>query len=353
MLRCVDAYPAKKRAQTRRKLFVWRACGNTRLCYLCCCFSLCQVYRVEARSLPGHETKATFVKGKVQKVAEGKLTASIEFPEKAGQYEVTTTVGGIPHAEPFCVQVKERFHSPRRKLALLGENYDSVQKVAEALRSENAVKHFKDVGLDVKLWGFQVSSITDKKLRDAVALASMNNVGTYLYVWNYEDGDLSKENLSFWLSNLRVKARDAEVIFVGLQLSRQSGEKLDGELECFREFHPNLSATILMGDLSKGVEDFTEKIGSRMQAQYLKEPVWSEMEKLATKVEDKLRDLRTKALTRTELKVLAGMCNIGGENNNEYCNLVRSNAAGLSVVSHLFLGHRLCNSVFSLLPTTR
>ena len=251
---------------------------------------------MEARSLHGHETKATFVKGKVQKDAEGQLTASIVFIEQ-GQYEVTTTVGGEPHAEPFCVQAKERFHSPRRKLALLGENYDSVHIVAKDLYTDNTVT----------LWGFPVSN-TDKKLCDAVALASMNNAGTYLYIWDYVNGNLCKDNLWFWLSHLKVKAPDAEVIFVGLHLDPTVEEKLHEELENFRKFHPKMSVTIMMGSSSKQSTD----ILSRVQMQSLREPVWFEMEKLAMKI-DEMRKSGREALTRTELEDLAKDCDMGGE----------------------------------------
>ena len=258
---------------------------------------------MEARSLHGHETKATFVKGKVLKDVEGKLTVSIEFPEK-GQYEVTTTVGGVPRAEPFCVQVKERFHSPRRKLALLGENYESVHIVAKDLYTDNTVT----------LWGFPVSN-TDKKLWDAVVLASMNNAGTYLYIWNYEDGNLCEDNLWFWLSHLKVKAPDAEVIFVGLHLDPKVEETLNEELERFRKSHPKMSVTILMGSSSKQSNDFAEKVLSRVQMQSLREPVWFEVEQLAMKI-DEMRKSGRDALTRTELKDLAKDCDIGGENQS-------------------------------------
>lgn len=238
------------------------------------------------------------------------MTGSILFVKK-DTYQVTATVDGMRIRSPFKVYAEERFLPRRIKLTLLGEKYDILTEVGGVLQEAVGLGSFKDVGLQVELLGIP-GTCTDRELCDAVALTSMTDGGIYFYVWDALSGDLSEENLKFWMQHLSIKAPRAEVVFLVLHIDASLTDSLD--LKPFQDINPNLKRALLVGSSYQSKpSSFVEQIKSIVQeVQLSQEVVWFKMEDLALKIKEK-RDAGAETLSEQSLKSFAEECEINGE----------------------------------------
>lgn len=87
----------------------------------------------------------------------------------------------------------------------------------------------------VELWG--VPSLTaDLVTQEALMLSSITDGGIYIYVWDVFCGNLSEENLNFWLYLLSLQAPSANVILLGVNISKTHANEID--LKPFQNVNP-------------------------------------------------------------------------------------------------------------------
>ena len=251
------------------------------------------------------------VKSKVKEATEGQQKASIRFI-KGNTYEVSAKVDGLHvFGSPFRVQVEESEMPRRCKLTLIGCNLDSLMSVGDALQGGGGAS-LQEIGFQVELWGIPKFN-TNQTTYEAATLASITDGGVFVYVWDRLDSNLPGENLSFWLQNLSIKAPNAEVVLLGLNLSTSLAKQLD--LKPFQAINPNLKRAVLVGSsYQKEPNTLVKEIKSIVEekVQFRQEVVWFRVENLATKIKEE-RDAGSEILSERGLIYIARECGIHGE----------------------------------------
>lgn len=221
-----------------------------------------------------------------------------------GSFKVSITQNGKNVlGSPFKVNAEKGLFTKRSKLSLIGSDIECMRAVGGVLQQAISAR---DSG--VELWG--VPSLTaDLLTQEALMLASITNGGIYIYVWDACCGNLSEENLNFWLHLLSLHAPSANVILLGVNVSATHANEID--LKPFQNVNPMMKRSIFVGttfaaEPDKLLEEVLLVVG---ETNYHQSLVWHRLESLASKVlEMKRRGIEL--LDHSTFKSMAGECGI-------------------------------------------
>ena len=262
-----------------------------------------QEFRAEAVDLQQLNTVHSKGSVKQSKNVDKMYVASIVFYGE-GSFKVSITRNGKNLlGSPFQVNAEKGILTKSSKLSLIGSDIECMRAVGGVLQQAiNA----KDAG--VELWG--VPSITaDLVTQEALMMASMTDGGIYIYVWDACCGNLSEENLNFWLHQLSLRAPSADVILLGVNVSETHANEID--LKPLQKVNPMMKRSIFAGttfasEPDKLLEEVLLVVGETNCHQNL---VWHRLESLASKVlERKRRGIEL--LDYSTFKCIAGECGI-------------------------------------------
>ena len=262
-----------------------------------------QEFRAEA--LAFQDSNHVHCKGNIKQSQKGHETyvASMVFYAE-GPFKVSITRNGKNVlGSPFKVNAEKGLLMKRSKLSLIGSDIECMRAVGGVLqRAINA----RDSAIE--LWG--VPSITaDLVTQEAVMLASMTDGGIYIYVWDACYGNLSEENLNFWLHQLSLHAPSANVILLGVNVSGTHANEID--LKPFQNVNPMMKRSIFAGttfasEPDKLLEEVLLVVDETNSHRSL---VWHRLESLASKVLEKKRR-GIELLDQSTFNCIAGECGI-------------------------------------------
>lgn len=265
--------------------------------------SCLQEFRAEAVDF--QDSKKVHSKGNIKQSQKGDGTyvASLVFYSE-GSFRVSITRNGKNVlGSPFKVSAEKGVLTKRSKLTLIGSDLEGMRAVGDVLqKAVNAA----DSG--VELWG--VPSITiDFLTQQALILSSITDGGIYIYVWDACCGNLSEENLNFWLYLLSLQAPSANVILLGVNISETHANEID--LKPFQTVNPMMKRSIFAGttfhkDPHKLLDEILLVVS---EINYHQSLVWYRLESLASKVHEMKRS-GIELLDHSTFKCTAGECGI-------------------------------------------
>ena len=204
---------------------------------------------------------------------------------------------------PFNVNAENGVFTKRSKLSLIGCDIEGMRAVGGVLQQAIDAA---DSG--VELWG--VPSVTaDLLSQEALMLASITDGGIYIYVWDACCGNLSEENLNFWLHLLSTQAPSANIILLGVKISDTHAHEID--LKPFQNVNPMMKRSIFVGTTfaSEPGKLLDEVLLVVRETNYHKSLVWYRLESLASKVLEMKRS-GSELLDHSTFKCTAGECGI-------------------------------------------
>lgn len=258
-------------------------------------------------------------KGKVEFTQTNTFQSTLTF-QKDGKYNVSVTRNGNHIlGSPFAVNVEKGVLLPSLKMTLVGCDVDSVRSVASTLttlygdgQEGSPSLKFTLPDVRVQLWGHPPVH-GDQILSDIVALSSLSDGGIYLYVWDGSLNDFPEENVTFWLHQIAIKAPQAHVVILGVNMSLEQTHRFD--LKAYQKSNPNLTKAIFVASLEAEPVAFSQEIQEIVGKRILSEPeriVWSKLVTLETRIRDKINQ-GTEVMSRKEFVCLANECGIKDE----------------------------------------
>lgn len=204
---------------------------------------------------------------------------------------------------PFKVNAEKGVFTKRSKLSLIGSDIECMKAVGGVLQ-----KAIDAADSRVELWG--VPSLTaDLVTQEALMLSSITDGGIYIYVWDVFCGNLSEENLNFWLYLLSLQAPSANVILLGVNISKTHANEID--LKPFQNVNPMMQRSIFVGTTfaSEPGKLLDEVLLVVSETNYYQSLVWYRLESLASKVLEMKRS-GIEVLDHSTFKCIASECGI-------------------------------------------
>lgn len=234
---------------------------------------------------------------------DGAYVASMVFYSE-GSFKVSITRNGKSVlGSPFKVNAEKGVMTKRSKLSLIGSDIECMRAVGGVLHQAISARDS-----EIELWG--VPSITaDLLTHEALMLTSMTDNGIYLYVWDACCGNVSEENLNFWLHLLSLRAPSANVILLGVNISAAHANEID--LKPFQKVNPKMKRAIFAGttfhsEPGKLLDEILLVVDETTSQQSV---VWCRLEHLASKVHER-KKRGIELLDYSTFKCIAGECGI-------------------------------------------